>query len=359
MIAFGPVPSRRLGRSLGINNIPPKLCTYSCVYCQLGRTPRMQVERQTFYKPERIVRAVRDKVEGAREAGEAIDYLTFVPDGEPTLDINLGCEIELLKLLRVKIAVITNGSLIWREGVREALMKADWVSLKVDSVREDVWRRVDRPYGALRLGLILRGALTFAREFEGQLVTETMLVEGLNDGSDHIREVADFLAELRPAAALFLRFQGPDYDGDDDAGVKLDAYVRWVQRVLDRYAGSLIDITLGDKGSYLYAAFGAPIAKEDDSRRAVAAALALRTPPGDLDFIQPPQIGISQGVMRTGAYGGTTRRTYGVLGDEVNMSARLMQYAQAGEVIVNQRAQRYVAEDFVWELLPAIKVKGK
>ena len=201
MIAFGPVPSRRLGRSLGINNIPPKLCTYSCVYCQLGRTLRMQVERQTFYKPARIVQAVRDKVERAREAGEAIDYLTFVPDGEPTLDINLGREIELLKLLGVKIAVITNGSLIWRAGVREALMKADWVSLKVDSVQEDIWRWVDRPHGVLRLDAILRGALIFAREFKGQLVTEMMLVEGLNDGSEHIREVADFLTKLRPSIA--------------------------------------------------------------------------------------------------------------------------------------------------------------
>jgi len=125
MIAFGPVPSRRLGRSLGVNNIPPKVCTYSCVYCQVGRTIRMQVERRVFYGPEEILQAARDKVERARESGEPIDYLTFVPDGEPTLDVNLGREIELLRSLGIKIAVITNASLIWREDVREALMKAD------------------------------------------------------------------------------------------------------------------------------------------------------------------------------------------------------------------------------------------
>ncbi len=99
MIAFGPVPSRRLGRSLGINNIPPKTCTYSCVYCQLGRTLKMQAERRAFYEPENIVRDVEDKVRLVRAAGDAIDYLTFVPDGEPTLDINLGREIELLRPL--------------------------------------------------------------------------------------------------------------------------------------------------------------------------------------------------------------------------------------------------------------------
>ena len=87
MIAFGPVPSRRLGKSLGINNIPPKICTYSCVYCQLGATLQMQVERQPFYAPEALVEDVQRKVADAQARDEPIDYLTFVPDGEPTLDI--------------------------------------------------------------------------------------------------------------------------------------------------------------------------------------------------------------------------------------------------------------------------------
>jgi wyosine [tRNA(Phe)-imidazoG37] synthetase (radical SAM superfamily) len=201
MIAFGPVPSRRLGRSLGINNIPPKICTYACVYCQLGRTIRMRVERDAFYEPEEILRDVRGKVEKAREVGEPIDYLTFVPDGEPTLDINLGREIELLRPLGIKIAVITNSSLVWREEVREALMQADWVSLKADAVREDIWRRIDRPHGALQLPSIQDGMLEFAKACTGHLATETMLVEGVNDGEEHLGEVADFLARLQPGVA--------------------------------------------------------------------------------------------------------------------------------------------------------------
>jgi wyosine [tRNA(Phe)-imidazoG37] synthetase (radical SAM superfamily) len=211
-IAFGPIPSRRLGRSLGINNIPPKVCPYACVYCQLGRTIRMQVERRAFYRPEEIAQAVQDKVERARAAGETIDYLTFVPDGEPTLDVNLGREIELLKPSGIKIAVISNSALIWREDVRRDLRNADWVSLKVDGVREEVWRRIDRPHGSLRLAAVLDGALEFASAFaddsgqvaghpRGELVTETMLVAGVNDGEEQVREVADFLARLRPARA--------------------------------------------------------------------------------------------------------------------------------------------------------------
>ena len=112
MIAYGPVPSRRLGRSLGINNIPPKICSYSCVYCQLGRTKKMQVDRTAFYEPQKLLKAVRYKVQKVRQRGESIDYLTFVSDGEPTLDINLGHAIELVKPLGIKIAVITNASLI-------------------------------------------------------------------------------------------------------------------------------------------------------------------------------------------------------------------------------------------------------
>ena len=199
MIAYGPVPSRRLGRSLGINNIPPKICSYSCVYCQLGRTKKMQVDRTAYYEPQKILNAVRDKVQKVKRRGESIDYLTFVSDGEPTLDINLGHAIERLKPLGIKIAIITNASLIWREDVRRDLLKADWVSLKMDSTTGKLWRRVNRPREALSLQAILDGALEFARRYRGVLATETMLVKGVNDTDASIRNVAAFLARLKPA----------------------------------------------------------------------------------------------------------------------------------------------------------------
>ncbi|MGE0084204.1 MAG: radical SAM protein [Desulfococcaceae bacterium] len=200
-IIFGPVPSRRLGRSVGINNIPPKICSYSCAYCQLGRTVKMQVERQVFYKPEDILHAVQNKLEETEKAGEKIDYLTFVPDGEPTLDISLEHEISLLKPLGIPVAVITNSSLIWQKDVRNALMKADWVSLKIDTVEEKIWRKVDRPHRMLKLSQILEGALEFAKIFKGKLMTETMLLANVNDSESTIRETAEFLGLLRPATA--------------------------------------------------------------------------------------------------------------------------------------------------------------
>jgi wyosine [tRNA(Phe)-imidazoG37] synthetase (radical SAM superfamily) len=201
MIAFGPVPSRRLGRSIGINHIPPKTCSYACAYCQVGRTSRLQTARRAFYAEEDIVADVQRKVDDARAAGEAVDYLTFVPDGEPTLDLSLGQVIERLKPLGIKIAVISNGSLLWRAHVREALAGADWVSVKVDAVRPDVWRRINRPHRSLWLSAILEGILTFAEAYLGELATETMLVRGVNDDAAHLADVANFLAQLQPAKA--------------------------------------------------------------------------------------------------------------------------------------------------------------
>ncbi|NOQ52780.1 MAG: radical SAM protein [Desulfuromonadaceae bacterium] len=201
MITFGPVPSRRLGRSLGINNIPPKVCSYSCVYCQVGRTDKMQITRQPFYEPKNILTDVKRKISRAKELGESIDFLTFVSDGEPTLDINLGRIIDLLRPLGTKIAVISNASLLWQKNVRNDLAKADWVSLKVDAVSKDVWRRIDRPHRGLNLAIILEAMLRFAEEYEGELITETMLVRGVNDSPDDIKKVADLLGQLNPAKA--------------------------------------------------------------------------------------------------------------------------------------------------------------
>jgi len=160
-----------------------------------------QVERETFYQPEDIAQSVKEKVKQVREKGETIDYLTFVPDGEPTLDRNLGKEIELLKSLGVKIAVITNASLIWHEEVRQDLQKADWVSLKVDAVSKEIWSRINRPQKSLKIETILEGMLRFASNLRGELAIETMLIQGINDNSEEVNRVAEFLVQLKPSRA--------------------------------------------------------------------------------------------------------------------------------------------------------------
>jgi wyosine [tRNA(Phe)-imidazoG37] synthetase (radical SAM superfamily) len=197
-IAFGPVPSRRLGMSLGINNIPPKYCSYSCVYCQVRRTDHLLISPRDFYSPRSVVAAVEMRVQNTREAGGKIDYITFVADGEPTLDRNLGETIDALRPIGFPIAVISNASLLYHADVRQSLGKADWVSLKLDCLIECDWRKINRPHGKLNLDCILHCILEFAAGYKGYLATETMLVAGVNDSPEMIAHLGDYLAQLQP-----------------------------------------------------------------------------------------------------------------------------------------------------------------
>ena len=245
MIVYGPVSSRRLGQSMGINHIPPKVCSYSCCYCQLGRTDKMQIERQEFYSPLTIRSEVEHKLQQLMQSGQGVDYLSFVPDGEPTLDLNLGTEIAMLKQFQKKIAVITNASLLWREDVRKDLAEADWVSVKIDAVDSDIWRKVDRPHGALDLATILDGVVAFAREFKGQLVTETMLVDGVNDSVEAIDKLADFLARVRPQIAYLLVPTRPPAE----RSVRRPSNARLLEaaRAIRRAAGVKVEWITGDE----------------------------------------------------------------------------------------------------------------
>ena len=161
----------------------------------------MSISRRSFYDTETILKEVREKLRQSEAAGAQVDYLTLVPDGEPTLDINLEALLQNLSNLGLNIAVISNASLIWDPEVRRALRIADWVSLKVDTVNEYTWHRIDRPHGELSLSRILKGIRTFAEEYEGKLVTETMLVQNLNDKPEELHAIGKFLDHVEPECA--------------------------------------------------------------------------------------------------------------------------------------------------------------
>ncbi len=247
MLIFGPVPSRRLGHSLGINHIPPKACSYSCVYCQIGRTNHMMVKRSEFYKPEEIYTQTKQKLSDIDE--ERVDYLTFVPDGEPTLDIHLGQHIDLLKSLGIKIAVITNASLLWMDDVKEDLLKADWVSIKVDAVDYEIWKKVDRPHGSLKLDRVLQGAADFAERFKGKLVTETMLVRGFNDNESHLKEVANRIYCMKSKKSYILVPTRPPAE----SGV-VGPTAETLRNAFDifRQRGIPVECITGDEGNNFY-----------------------------------------------------------------------------------------------------------
>lgn len=201
MISFGPIPSRRLGKSLGVNNIPSaKVCSYSCIYCQIGPTNKYETKCREFYKPD-VIFAQVSKHLSSLKGNDMPEYLTFVSNGEPTLDINLGKSIEKLKGLNIPVAVITNGSMLSIQQVRDNLNLADWVSIKIDTYDENIWKIINGPAVNLDFYKLMSGYFRFASDFKGKLVTETMLVAGVNDSAENIRKTAKLVKELNPEIA--------------------------------------------------------------------------------------------------------------------------------------------------------------
>jgi predicted ATPase/class 3 adenylate cyclase len=167
------------------------------------------------------------------------------------------------------------------------------------------------------------------------------------------------LTELRPTTALFIRFTGIDYDDDPGARDALNAIVSGVQRILKNHEGSLLELTIGDKGSYIYASLGATHIHEDDPQRAIRAALEIKKLFGDMGDSESLQIGISSGTMRVGGYGGGSRKSFSALGNGVNLAARLMTSAAPGEILVSGRVQKAGAGEFAFEARPPMTVKGR
>ena len=217
MISFGPIPSRRLGKSLGINNIvSPKACSYNCVYCQVGKTKRHTKEREVFYRPEVIYQEVQQHLRRLKP-DDYPDYLTFVANGEPTLDIHLGKAIEQLKKLGIPIAIISNASLLTKKDVRDSLSLADWVSVKVDAADEENWKKLNRPVAGLTFEAYLSGLHSFADEFTGILCTESMLVRDYNDAAGHLERLARLVKEFHPDKSYLSIPTRPPADNRADA----------------------------------------------------------------------------------------------------------------------------------------------
>ncbi|NPA98468.1 MAG: radical SAM protein [Crenarchaeota archaeon] len=200
---FGPVPSRRLGRSLGVNNVIGKTCSYNCIYCQAGRTRELTIKRRKFYDPEWLVDRVLHRISELERNSEKIDYVTFVPNGEPSLDVNIGREAQAIKETGLRTAVISNGSLLWMEDVRSDLGVFDLVSVKVDAVTPRLWRRINRPHPDLEIKKIIEGIKQFSSGYRGVLITETMLLGNI-DYSEEASRIAEVLEAIDPDKAYIM-----------------------------------------------------------------------------------------------------------------------------------------------------------
>ena len=194
---FGPVPSRRLGRSLGIDPVPLKTCNLSCVYCQLGRTLRPTTRRRAFFSAGEIFAEVATAL--ARNEPDAIDWITFVGSGETTLFSRLGSLIRRIKsLTEVPVAVITSGSLLYLPKVREELMAADAVLPSLDAGTEKMYRNINRPSHGLTLADHVDGMVEFRRAYHGGLWVEVMILGGVNDSTSALRDLAAVLERVEP-----------------------------------------------------------------------------------------------------------------------------------------------------------------
>ena len=196
---FGPVPSRRLGQSLGIDTIPLKTCNWNCVYCQLGRTQPLVNERKEYYPSYEILTEVRDALE-AHQPGE-INWVTFVGSGEPLLHANMGWLIRQVKgITELPVAVITNGSLLYLPEVRQELAAADAVLPSLDAGTAELYRQINRPHPEITYERLVEGLVTFREEYRGKLWVEVMLVRGLNDAPQALWDIAKVLQKIMPDA---------------------------------------------------------------------------------------------------------------------------------------------------------------
>jgi len=185
--AFGPVPSRRLGQSLGVNTVPCKTCTYSCVYCQLGPTTDTTVERKIYHQTETVVEKVIDRLRGLKSVP---DYVTFLGCGEPTLAANMsGILSGISASWKGKKALLTNGALFWMDDVRKESLGFDVVLPTVSAGNEQLFRKIHRPHRSLDHRKVRDGIRRFASDFAGELWIEVMLMRGVNDDRQNLEEI--------------------------------------------------------------------------------------------------------------------------------------------------------------------------
>jgi len=191
---FGPVPSRRLGLSLGVDLIPPKTCSYDCLYCQIGKTTCKTIEPAAYLPVEAVLAELDETLAKVKP-----DYVTFSGSGEPTLHLDLGRLIAYVKeRTSAKVAVLTNGSLLYRPEVRERLLKADMVMPTLSTVEEETFRLIHQPHDDLSVSGLTEGLRSLRKTFRGQLCIEVMLLAGFNDRDEEIEALRRVILEIAP-----------------------------------------------------------------------------------------------------------------------------------------------------------------
>jgi wyosine [tRNA(Phe)-imidazoG37] synthetase (radical SAM superfamily) len=192
---FGPVPSRRLGMSLGVDIVPFKNCTFDCIYCQLGITTKKTIDRGNFVPQDEVLAEIREVTD---KKADNIDFITFSGSGEPTLNVQLGEMISRTKAFTdIPVAVITNGSLLYMDDVRNDLSEADLVVPSLDAITDSTLAKINRPYESLTTKMLVDGLRDFTQQFKGKIWLEIMIIKGINDDMDELKQTAALIRDLK------------------------------------------------------------------------------------------------------------------------------------------------------------------
>jgi len=193
---FGPVPSRRLGISLGIDLIPYKTCSFNCIYCECGSTTRKTTRRREFVRAQTVIKEIDDYL----SQKPALDYITFAGSGEPTLNSKIGKIIDFIKKKypSYRVAVLTNGSLLYRKSVRKSLLNADLVIPSLDAASTALFRRINRPAQGIELKKVIQGMCDFRGEYKGCLKLEIFIIPGMNDSAEELRKLKEAVQKINP-----------------------------------------------------------------------------------------------------------------------------------------------------------------
>ncbi len=192
---FGPVPSRRLGRSLGVDIVPRKVCTLDCVYCQVGRSTEITIERKEYVPIEAVVAELKSRIAKGLQA----DFITISGSGEPTLNSQLGGFIdEIKKNTNIPVAILTNGTLLFDASVRADCAKADVVLPSLDAADEATFQKINRPHKDISIEKVISGLCRFRREYKGRIWLEVFFVEGINTGDEQIAKIKEAIAQIQP-----------------------------------------------------------------------------------------------------------------------------------------------------------------
>ena len=193
---FGPVPSRRLGMSLGVDLVPHKVCSLNCIYCECGATNKLTTERKEYVSYNEVITELKDFFKN----NDNPDYITFSGAGEPTLNIHIGKVIEYLKINHpdVSVAVLTNGSLLSNPEVRQELLQADLILPSLDAATNNVFKKIDRPANNLMIDDYIQGLINFSKEFKGTIWLEVMILPGINDDLENLTLIKDSILKIQP-----------------------------------------------------------------------------------------------------------------------------------------------------------------